>query len=85
MHMTMDKLSIKGHHYNPNVVDRVGSSYYDNDECEDNYIQIAPDASNSDVVIVGYFSGCELVHIEAVAATSLANLEAWINQSLVGI
>lgn len=80
----LDKLNIKGYHYNPDIVTKIGSYFYDSDRNED-YIQITPDSNNDKIIIITYYSGCEEVRIEAVAATTSGNLEAWINQTLAGL
>lgn len=82
----MDKLNIKGYHYNPDVDNKVGAYFYDSDECEDDYIQITPDPNNDDILTIIYVRSCEQVRIEAYSKRDCGgDLEFWIKRTLAGL
>jgi len=45
-------LNIKGFHLNPTLFSVMGSTYYDSDDCEDDWIEIIPDSLSKKTRIV---------------------------------
>lgn len=74
------KLNIKGFHLNTEVIDRMNSIYYDNDENSDDiWIQITNDCCDPDVIIVSITEASEIVMMTSFNSKNIDTLESWLN------
>lgn len=84
------RLKFDGLTYNPYVKDRLGSFYFDSDDCEDDYVRISPIINNDLNYVITFVKGCEdrkmfVSQIDTTNELNIKNFELFVNREIASL